>query len=182
MHGIDSRRGFLLVFAGFPLSLTAGVDPPESLTSIEQRIFNAINFQRVSGDAGPLLWSAQLAATAREHSARMLQAHFFGHEDPKYGNLSARLSAAGVAYQRCGENVFREKNFDDPVSIAVVEWMYSQGHRENLLLPQYTYTGVGAAANVDGTVAITQQFLDPPPSSYRDVINGRGNPPGIRTK
>lgn len=161
------RRDFLLSLAGLPVSISAmpvqrAPRSQEPLDSVEQRVFNAINFQRVSGDAGPLTWSDQLAFTARMHSARMLQAGFFGHEDPKYGNLSDRLTAAGVAFGRCGENVFRERNYDDPVALAVVEWMYSDGHRENLLLPDYVYTGVGAAVGPDGTVTITQQFLKPP--------------------
>jgi uncharacterized protein YkwD len=169
---MESRRGFLLTVAGLPLTLyarlvSAKLVPREPLASIEQRVFKAINFQRVShvsSGAGPLVWSDRLAATSRMHSARMLEAGFFGHEDPKYGNLSARMAAAGVDYSRCGENVFREQNYDDPVSIAVVEWMYSEPHRENLLMPQYTLTGVGAAMDADGTVAVTQQFLTPGPS------------------
>jgi uncharacterized protein YkwD len=158
---MESRRGFLLTVVGLPLSLSAKIVPREPLASIEQRVFKAINFQRVSVQAEPLVWSDPLALTSRMHSARMLEARFFGHEDPKFGNLSARLAAAGVDYSRSGENVFREKNYDDPVSIAVVEWMYSPPHRENLLSPEYRLTGVGAAMDADGTVAVTQQFLTP---------------------
>jgi uncharacterized protein YkwD len=158
---MDSRRGFLLTVVGVPLGLGAKLVPPEPLASIEQGVFKAINFQRASAGAEPLRWSDQLAITSRMHSARMLEAHFFGHEDPKYGNLPARLAAAGVDYSRCGENVFRERNFDDPVAVAIVEWMYSQPHRENLLMPEYTLTGVGAAMDAEGNVAITQQFLTP---------------------
>jgi uncharacterized protein YkwD len=164
---MESRRGFLLTVAGLPLALHAKIVASEPLTSIEQRVFRAINFQRAShgsSGAGPLVWSDRLAATSRMHSARMLEAGFFGHEDPKYGNLSARMAAAGLDYSFCGENVFREKNYDDPVSIAVVEWMYSEPHRENLLMPQYTLTGVGVAMDAEGTVAVTQQFLTPFPS------------------
>jgi uncharacterized protein YkwD len=160
---MESRRGFLLGLAALPLSLSAKTISREPLASIEQRVFQAINFQRISVNAEPLVWSDPLGQTARVHSARMLEGRFFGHDDPKYGDLSARLTAAGVGYWRCGENVFREKNYDDPVAIAIVQWMYSDGHRRNLLLPEYTHTGVGVAVDVDGTVAVTQQFLTPPP-------------------
>jgi uncharacterized protein YkwD len=167
---MESRRGFLLTVAGMPLNLSAKIVTREPLASIEQRVFKAINFQRVSHTAigaGPLLWSEQLALTSRVHSARMLEARFFGHEDPKYGDLRARLAAAGLEYSHCGENVFRERNYEDPASIAVVEWMYSEPHRQNLLMPEYIYTGVGAALGEDGTVAVTQQFLTPAPSRGR---------------
>ncbi len=167
---MKSRRAFLLTVTGVPLSLaarlvSAKIVPNESLASIEQRVFKGINFQRIShtsSGAGPLIWSDQLAVTSRMHSARMLEARFFGHEDPKYGDLRARLASAGLDYSRSGENVFREKNYDDPASLAVVEWMYSDPHRENLLTPEYTLTGVGAAMDDDGTVTVTQQFLTPP--------------------
>ena len=161
---MENRRGFLFTLAAFPLSLYAsrsGQSNQEPLASIELNIFKAINFQRVSAQARPLVWSDQLASTSRMHSGRMLQARFFGHEDPQYGNLSARLAAAGVDYKHCGENVFRERNYQDPVSIAVVTWMYSIPHRENLLTPDYTHTGVGVAMDAAGTVAVTQQFLTP---------------------
>jgi uncharacterized protein YkwD len=151
------RRDFLLGVTSLPLGLR------EPVPSIEQRVFKAINFQRVSDDAEALIWSNALAVTSRAHSSRMLNAGFFGHEDPVYGGLSARLTSAGLVYRRCGENVFREKNFDDPVSIAIVEWMYSEGHRNNLLLPEFTHSGVGVAVSGDGTVAVTQQFLTPRP-------------------
>jgi uncharacterized protein YkwD len=160
---MESRRGFLLGLAGLPLSLSASIPTREPLASIEQKVFQAINFQRTSFDARSLLWSDVLALTSRAHSARMLSARFFGHEDPVYGGLSVRLAAAGVSYSLCGENVFSEKNYDDPVALAVVEWMYSEGHRRNLLMPEYTHTGVGVAIHPDGTVAVTQQFLTPPP-------------------
>ena len=128
---------------------------------MERRVFDAINFQRVSDVAEPLIWSDALANTSRAHSARMLAAHFFSHEDPIYGNLAERLARAGTDYWLSAENIFREKNFDDPVSIAIVEWMYSEGHRRNLLDARYAYTGVGVAIAADGTVAITQEFLTP---------------------
>jgi len=156
-----SRRGVLLGLAGLPFSLSARFDSKEPLASIEKRVFNAINFQRISGDAEPLLWSDTLTVTARAHSWRMLRGGFFGHEDPLYGNLAARLTAAGINYARSAENVFREKGYDDPVSLAVVEWMYSEGHRINLLTPEYIYTGVGVAESEDGTIVVTQQFLKP---------------------
>jgi uncharacterized protein YkwD len=159
---MESRRGFLLGLAIAPLSLSARSVSRESSASIEQRVFSAINLQRVSANAAPLIWSDQLGLTARAHSARMLQARFFGHEDPKYGDLSTRLAAAGVDYQRCAENVFRERNYNDPVAVAIAKWMYSEAHRQNLLQPEYTHTGVGVAEDSEGTVTLTQQFLTPP--------------------
>ena len=38
-------------------------------------------------------------------------------------------------------------------------WMDSQGHRENILRPQFTHLGVGAVQRSDGRWYLTQDFL-----------------------
>ncbi len=91
----------------------------------------------------------------------MLEGHFFSHEDPLRGDLASRLNAAGVIWARCAENVFRENGYTDPAAIAVVEWMYSTGHRNNLLTAAFQFTGVGVAMDPDGTFTATQQFVLP---------------------
>ena len=144
-----SRRSILFAAVGLPL-------PP-----IERRVFDAINFQRVCKDREPLIWDEELARAARQHSERMLTVGFFGHKDPQLGDVDERLNRAGVAWLHCGENVFREKDWDDPVSIAVVSWMYSPGHRRNILDPDYTMSGVGVATDQEERVAITQNFVRP---------------------
>ncbi len=155
---MSTRRAFVLALAAVPL-----LAADETIPSMERRVFDAINFQRVAADCDPLRWSAELCLTAREHSRRMLEAGFFGHDDPVFGALAARLDRAGIAWLKCGENLSREKDFQDPVSIAVVHWMYSPGHKRNLLQPEFTFSGVGVAVRAPGTVAITQQFMLPMP-------------------
>jgi uncharacterized protein YkwD len=149
-------------FAVFPLLAT---DPPlrETPSQLEKRTFDAINLQRALSQLAPLVWDDALCRTAREHSRRMLEAGFFAHEDPRFGDLRARLDTAGVVWWLCGENLFRETHHPDPVAIAVVDWMYSEGHRKNILSTEYTLSAVGAAIGPDGTVVMTQQFLTPVP-------------------
>lgn len=157
---MTGRRAFLVGLAALPL-FAGDESIPSPIPLIERRVFDAINFQRVAADSEPLRWSPELCLTAREHSRRMLEAGFFGHNDPTYGDLAARLNRARIEWLRCAENVFRENGYQDPVSIAVVHWMYSEGHRRNLLLPAYTLSGVGVAIDVTRTTAITQQFILP---------------------
>ena len=152
-----SRRASLIAFMGAPFAFAAH----EPLTGIEQTIFEGINFQRASIGLAPLEWDPVLCRTARQHSRRMLEAHFFSHRDPVYGDLAGRLNFAGVAWSRCAENVFRENGYTDPAAIAIVEWMYSPGHRDNLLTAEFRLTGVGVAMDRDGTFTATQQFLVP---------------------
>ncbi len=162
-----SRRLFL--FGGASLPLLAY---EESIASLERRIFEAMNFQRASAGCEPLAWSSDLGSTAREHSRRMLEANFFGHEDPVFGDLATRLNRAAIAWLHCAENVFRERNYEnpvDPVALAAVAWMYSEGHRKNVLTPDFTETGVGVGKDAEGRLTFTQQFVTRFPGTLRGV-------------
>lgn len=130
----------------------------ERAPSIEQRIFQAINQVREQNKVAPLRWSAKMAEVARAHSARMASKRFFSHEDPQYGGPDNRLSMAGMAWRRCGENIFEEQGEADPARSAVRGWMQSPGHRKNILMKEFTHTGIGVAAGRDGTYRITQVF------------------------
>lgn len=91
----------------------------------------------------------------------MMERGFFSHIDPLRGPLSARLHAAGIQWIRCGENIFREQGLDDPPDAAVEGWMKSPAHRESLLDPLFTQTGVGIAISPDTEYFITQIFIRP---------------------
>jgi uncharacterized protein YkwD len=155
-----SRRRFLFGIAAIP-SLAFGQTPVDAIGSIERQVFHGINVQREGAGLEAVAWSDALSRTARQHSQRMLEAGFFGHEDPRWGDLPTRLTSAGVPWMRCGENVFRESRFPDAAALAVVAWMYSEGHRRNLLTPEFTLSGVGVALGPNETVAVTQQFMVP---------------------
>jgi len=88
----------------------------------------------------------------------MATTRFFSHEDPKFGGPDSRLSAAGVAWRQCGENIFEEYGEADPVRPAVRGWMQSAGHRKNILTKGFTHTGIGVAMGRDGSYKITQMF------------------------
>jgi uncharacterized protein YkwD len=45
-----------------------------------------------------------------------------------------------------------------------VFWWYSPGHRENLLNPDYTESGIGVAQAADGAWFVTQIFATPRPA------------------
>ena len=95
--------------------------------SVEQRIFQAINQVRQQNKLPPLKWNTKIADVARSHSMRMATKRFFSHEDPKFGGPDNRLSTAGIAWRRCGENIFEEYGERDPVQSAVRSWMQSSG-------------------------------------------------------
>jgi uncharacterized protein YkwD len=91
----------------------------------------------------------------------MMDAGFFSHTDPLRGTLAARLKAAGIDWSRCGENIFRGQGLDDPADAAVEGWMKSPHHRETLLDPVLSLTGVGVAITRDTEYLITEVFIRP---------------------
>ena len=144
-----------LLAASVPFSLPA----TRALSDFEHRIFDQINELRESWNAPKLAWSGYLAALAREQCARKAELHFPGHEDPERGGIDQRLAMAGINWARCGENMFSERGYDDPVNYAIVFWWYSKGHRENMLNPLYAQSGIGIFHADDGTFFVTQIFL-----------------------
>ena len=128
----------------------------------EWRIFTRINEIRDASGVGRLQWSGPIAECARQQSIRKVELRFPGHIDPELGGVAERLNSAGIGWAQCGENLFMEKGWDDPVHFAVVSWWYSPGHQANLLNPEFTSTGVGIAQGPDKAWFVTQIFLTPP--------------------
>ena len=155
------RREFLGAASGaLPVSLCAGNREPQ-IEQFERRIFDRINELRSQCGAPPLDWVNAIYAEAREQSVRKAQLRFPGHTDPQRGDVAQRLSTRGLVWSRCGENLFSERGYDDPVNLAVVCWWYSAGHRENLLNPAYLQSAVGIAIDPDDRIYATQIFVTP---------------------
>jgi uncharacterized protein YkwD len=127
------------------------------------RIFQKINDLRRARGSEALVWNESVAWCARQQSMRRVQLRFPGHVDPDRGDVATRLTAAGIRWSRCGENLFMERGWEDPVNFAVVFWWYSPGHQRNLLDPEYRESGVGVARSGDGAYFVTQIFVDPAP-------------------
>lgn len=159
-----TRRTAITICAG--AALARGERGQEGEQSEEpdfaHRMFEKINELRLKRGAGPLEWSAALEACAREQSRRKALLHFEGHNDPERGDVAARLTAAGIGWGACAENLFMEKGWDDPANLAVVFWWYStSGHQENLLDPRYSQSAIGVVRDDDGTFYVTQIFIAP---------------------
>jgi uncharacterized protein YkwD len=169
-----TRRAILQVAAAI------GFKPGAGEQDFARRIFSRINEIRVINGAGELQWSDAVAECAQQQSERKVELRFPGHEDPERGGVAERLQRAGIGWSRCGENLFMEKGWDDPVNYALVCWWYSPGHQANLLNPDYTETGVGLAQGEDGAWFVTQIFVTPPLLVERPghFVTGRRKRPG----
>lgn len=137
-------------------AVSAAADPLHALT---RSVFDKVNRQRRLHGVHELVWNDALAEQARLQSSNMMERGFFRHADPLRGALASRLSAAGIRWNRCGENIFREKGLEEPADEAAEGWMRSHAHRDSILDPLFTQSGVGIAISFDTEYFITQIFV-----------------------
>lgn len=149
--------GWIILFAVFLEDLPE----PGDLREVELRTLEAVNRVREESGLGALAERDTLVGIARAYSEDMIRRGFFAHVTPEGSELEDRMRAAGLSYRKVAENIQRNRGWDDPVKIAVDSWMDSRGHREAILTPDFTETGVGVAVADDGTVYFTQVFLLP---------------------
>jgi len=117
----------------------------------ERQVFDLANSARVQRGLPALEWNEEAAAVARDHSRDMRQTNFFSHNSPNTGTMADRLKKAGINYRAAGENIA----FGQADAIHAHEgWMNSQGHRQNILNPEFKTLGVGVAGKY-----YTQNFV-----------------------
>ena len=111
----------------------------------ESDVIELVNAEReaCNCDLRPLSYNQELTVAARRHSQDMGDRNYFDHTSLDGRKFYERITDAGYNYQTCGENI--AAGYATPE--AVVEgWMNSDGHRANILDPDYCDIGVGYAA------------------------------------
>ena len=115
-----------------------------SVENIKNETKNTIvqltNAQRVEHGLKPLQWAEDASIAAQAKSDDMAKNQYFAHESPVYGDFVGLLEAYEVEYHLAAENLaVGQKTPED----AVIGWMNSKGHRENILHEEMTHIGVG---------------------------------------
>jgi uncharacterized protein (TIGR03000 family) len=137
-----------------PTKTPAGMGP---LSKDEQAVLDLVNQQREKAGLGALRSNALLLRAAREHSANMARQDKIGHELDGKGP-GDRLAAVGYQSFGWGENVAAGQR--TPAE-AMDSWMTSEGHRANILGPDFQEIGIGVATSPGGTRYWTQVFGRP---------------------
>ncbi|OUD12521.1 hypothetical protein TPSD3_15635 [Thioflexithrix psekupsensis] len=70
--------------------------------------------------------------------------NFMSHTGSNGSKFSDRIEQTGYQYSRAGENVAAGQT--SPAEV-MNSWMNSEGHRANILTPEFTELGVGYALN-----------------------------------
>ena len=133
---------------------------PLNTAALERRVFELVNQTREENGLKRLVWNEQVARVARLHSGNMANFNFFSHTGLDGKRVDARADAVGLRkWALIGENIAYNSGFDNPVERAILGWMNSAGHRQNILRDKWKETGIGIAVSPSGRFYITQVFL-----------------------
>lgn len=158
--------------------------PEFDAAAIEAGIFELTNVQRMDNGLEPLKIDTALASVARAHSADMAKRDYFAHITPEGLDPTDRAKKAdyscvkfyGVYYtDGVGENLaknwlyssykirgnYMSYNWNTDESLAdeiVTGWMNSEGHRKNILTPEFDRIGIGVVIAPNDAVYATQNF------------------------
>lgn len=122
---------------------------PSSLPSnavINQSALKVIaltNAERKKNGLPPLKTDTPLCKVAQTKTIDMETKNYFSHTSPTYGSPFEMMRDFGITYRTAGENIAMGQPTPEDVVNA---WMLSEGHRRNILDPNYTGIGVGYTA------------------------------------
>ncbi|MEU3460612.1 sigma-70 family RNA polymerase sigma factor [Streptomyces sp. NPDC006733] len=120
---------------------TPAKPPARPRPTLEQQVTELVNAQRALHGCRPVRADPKLHAAAQGHADDMAARGYYEHDTPEGVGPDARITAAGYAWSRWGENIDR-----GPASAAraVADWMGDAAHRDNILDCRFTHIGVGA--------------------------------------
>lgn len=128
-----------------PTPVPIPVPIPDELDTEEQAFLKIINDYRISQNLNPLKASKTLCKAAQYMSEDMSTKNYFSHNDSLGRDPFIRMKAFGYSYQTwLGENI-AAGNSDAPNTF--LQWKNSEGHRLNMVNPNYKVIGIGRASN-----------------------------------
>ncbi|UCG31877.1 MAG: CAP domain-containing protein [Phycisphaerales bacterium] len=124
------------------------------------RVIELVNEERTKIGVAPVSESDLLRQVAAQYACRMVEEGFFSHYDSEGEGPGERAVRGGYVFMKLGENLAAGQTTAEQV---VAEWMASdQGHRENILSPEWRETGVAVRLGGQHGVYWVQEFGDPP--------------------
>ncbi len=140
--GSGKLYAILAVKNGYSIRFN-NVNDRTNLTVMGKLNYYGVNGIRAINGLTPYKWDEELAKVALGHSREMAEMDYFDHKSSDGSKFSARLTAAGIDWQKCAENI--DCGYTDPFG-ALNGWYNSEsGHRNNILSDTYTNIGIGFA-------------------------------------
>lgn len=157
-----------------PTHTTAKPPPvtvPPATSAIVGQLLAQINQFRTRHGLAPYTLLGGLNASAHKHNLKMMGSCGMSHQCPGEPGLGERVSAQGVSWSYCGENIGYSRPHPDTAAgrVAAAEGittaMYNEkppndGHRQNLLSTRFHHIGIDVVRTSSGTVWLTQDFSD----------------------
>ena len=137
-------------------STTPEQKPSTDFSSYQQQVLDLVNAERTKRGISALTLDSNLSSVATKKSQDMVNKNYFDHTSPTYGSPFDMMKQFGISYRTAGENIAKGQKTPQEV---VTAWMNSEGHRKNILNPNFTNLGVGIAKDSKGTTYWTQMFI-----------------------
>jgi len=104
------------------------------------RVAALVDMEREKVGLQPLIADDALMAAAQYKCRDMNDNDYYAHDSPTYGDPVQLMDMFNVAWRAFGENIAAGHNSPEEV---VEAWMNSEGHRKNILNPDYSRIGIG---------------------------------------
>lgn len=148
---LSLKKGFVAAVAGIVLlsshievANAGGMPSEQNVVLLEknentqnyaQRVLDLVNIERRKAGVKPLVLSDELMRASAVRSQEIIKV--FSHTRPDGTSFTSIVSRHG---RRIGENI--AGGYQTPEDV-VDGWMHSEGHRKNILHPDFTELGVG---------------------------------------
>ncbi|MBO5033886.1 MAG: hypothetical protein J6D08_18770 [Lachnospiraceae bacterium] len=127
--------------------------PDTEALSYTEQVVALVNAERAKAGLNALTLDTEIASAALVRAKETEIS--FSHTRPDGRHFSTALSDIGINFRGAGENIAWGQRSPEQVMNG---WMNSEGHRANILNPNYTKIGVGYYQNAAGTNYWTQLF------------------------
>lgn len=122
----------------------------------ESQMFAMVNAERKKRGIAELTWEPKIVPVSRAHARDMWERNYFSHYSPEGKDVGDRLDKSGVRYGVAGENLALAPTLQS----AHTGLMNSEGHRENILNPEFKKIGIGVIDNGYYGKMFVQVFTD----------------------
>lgn len=122
----------------------------------EKAMIDLINKERTNRGLKTLAFDGKLREVGRNHSKDMMERGYFSHYSPEGETVADRATKEGADFLVIGENLAFAPNLE----LAHNGLMNSEGHRANILSPDFGKIGIGV---IDGEIygkMFTQVFTN----------------------
>jgi uncharacterized protein YkwD len=132
-------------------------------------VLAVINQARAQQGLSPLALSSGLETSSARHNQTMAGGCGLSHDCPGEPQLGDRETAAGVQWTNAGENIGTGGPVSDDTSgiagmaVGLTRSMLAEqppndGHRKNILSPDFHHIGIAVMRDSSGNVWLTQDF------------------------